>query len=413
VRSDLPTEPKVIVAQKGARENYLAARAFHRRGMLAALIVDWYAPFSGRLGKKAEKFLPGSMSRALRAPTNDLPRHLIKALHGTRLRSEIRSRFSKSKSLGEQFLRSNQGFASSVARRKWPKHDVFFGYSYASLEALEIERAAGKFCVLDQIDPGEKEHEIIIDEQRKWPTYAHSVSNVCRPYFERLQREWEMADVIIVNSEWSRDCNVEKGAPPEKMEILPLAYEAEKTRLTVKSVESELVEILWMGRVTLQKGIQYLVEAARLLQREPVKFTICGESAISRQAITDAPPNIRWFGKVTHSQKLHLFSTATAFVLPTLSDGFAITQLEAFAHGLPVIVTPNCGRVVEDGKTGFIIQACDPRSLAEAIMRFVCNRKLSCEMSSRCVQASKSYSIDAYETKLMSIIKKRMAYRTP
>jgi len=46
------------------------------------------------------------------------------------------------------------------------------------------------------------------------------------------------------------------------------------------------------------------------------------------------------------------YRSADVFVLPTLSDGFAITQIEAMSHGLPVIATPNCASVVENGVDG-------------------------------------------------------------
>jgi glycosyltransferase involved in cell wall biosynthesis len=398
-----------VVAQKGARENFLAARVFHRRAMLAALIVDWYAPFSGRVGKTLAGSTQGAIARAFRRPTDELPRHLIKALYGARLRSQMRSWFSRPKSLGDQFLRSDQDFARSAARQRLPEHDVFFGYSYACLELLEAERVAGKFCVLDQIDPGEKEHEIIIDEQKQWPGYVKCASEVCGPYFERLRREWELAHVIVVNSEWARDCIVAKGAPPEKMEVLPLAYEAAECELPRQSIAGQRAQILWVGRVTLQKGIQYLLEAARLLQNEAVEFVICGEAEISPRAQAEAPPNVRWLGKVTHAQKIRLFSSATAFVLPTLSDGFGLTQLEALAQGLPVITTPNCGRAVEDGATGFVIPARDPNALAEAIRKFARQPALALEMAPRCREAARGFSMAAYGRRLMEIIERRAA----
>src|SRR5579872_5607433 len=45
---------KFVVAQKGAREHYAAVRALQQRGMLAALIMDWYAPSSGNAGARKE-----------------------------------------------------------------------------------------------------------------------------------------------------------------------------------------------------------------------------------------------------------------------------------------------------------------------------------------------------------------------
>jgi len=76
-------------------------------------------------------------------------------------------------------------------------------------------------------------------------------------------------------------------------------------------------------------------------------------------------------GPVNRDQTEEFYRNADLFVLPTLSDGFALTQLEAMAHGLPVIATPNCGEVVSDGMDGLIVPACDPMALAEAIQLLV------------------------------------------
>ena len=52
------------------------------------------------------------------------------------------------------------------------------------------------------------------------------------------------------------------------------------------------------------------------------------------------------------------------FVLPTISDSFALTQVEAMANGLPVIATRRCGEVVADGVDGRIVPVADAESLA-------------------------------------------------
>jgi len=72
-------------------------------------------------------------------------------------------------------------------------------------------------------------------------------------------------------------------------------------------------------------------------------------------AIGDVGP-VKWFGPVTRKQSADFYKRADVFILPTLSDGFAITQLEAQAHGLPVIVSKFCGKVVESGRNGILLE---------------------------------------------------------
>ncbi|MGA3142393.1 MAG: glycosyltransferase family 4 protein [Verrucomicrobiota bacterium] len=405
---------KILVSQKGAREHFLAARALHRRGMLAHMVVDWYAPLG-----RAARFLGNSrwraLSRAFSTRTDELPDEMITALNFVGFKDRIRGQIAKRMGgRSEAILKGDIEYASAVARLPLPAHDVFFGYSYASLETMRKEKANGKTCVLDQIDPGEKEHEIIREEQSRWPKYVvRPDERIPRAVYDRLHEEWLLADIIIVNSEWSRQCNLEKGAPAEKMKVLPLAYEIRpREQESGRRYDlSQPVRILWVGRITLQKGIQYLIEAAKILVGTPVEFLIAGESAITKAAVCSAPKNIKWLGKITNLQKENLYSSSTVFVLPTLSDGFALTQLEAMAHGLPVITTPNCGRVVEEGKTGFIIPPCDPQALADAILRFLRHPSLAREMASACREAVKAFSVETYGKQLVEIIEKHSACR--
>ena len=382
--------------------------------MLAHMVVDWYAPL-GRAARLLGNSRWRAISRAFAAETDELPDEMVTALNFIGFKDRIRGQIAKRMGgVSEAILKGDIEYASAVARLTLPDHDVFFGYSYASLEMMRQEKARGKFCVLDQIDPGEKEHEIIREEQSRWRQFVVHPNAVIPPLvYQRLHEEWRLADIIIVNSEWSRQCNLEKGAPAEKMAVLPLAYEVKpRAPESDRSYDlSQPIRILWVGRITLQKGVQYLIEAAKMLVDKPVEFLMAGESAITHTAMRVAPKNIKWLGKITNSQKECLYSSSTVFVLPTLSDGFAITQLEALGHGLPVIVTPNCGRVVDDGKTGFIILPRDPKVLAETILRFVHNPGLAIEMAPACREAAKAYSVAAYGTKLVDIIEKYMECR--
>jgi glycosyltransferase involved in cell wall biosynthesis len=319
------------------------------------------------------------------------------------------------------YLQTDAAYARAVVQMKLPEHGVFFGYSYSSLEVLREEKRNGKLCILDQIDPGAPEFRLVAEEMRRHPELNGLPPELPTAYYDRNRREWEIADVIVVNSEWTRDAIVAEGASPEKIEILPLAYESKRvatrqqedgaqerqpmfrSRLPDRA-RSATLRVLWLGQVNVRKGIHYLIEAARLLQTEHVEFDVVGSIGISEAALNSAPRNMRFHGSVSRDCAAGWYRQSDVFVLPTLSDGFAITQLEAFAHCLPVITTPNCGRVVEDGKTGFVIPPRDPEALAEAVMQFVRNRSLVDEMFPRCQEAINAYSIDSYGQRLVEII---------
>ena len=78
---------------------------------------------------------------------------------------------------------------------------------------------------------------------------------------------------------------------------------------------------------------------------------------------------MKWFGAVTRNQAANYYRNADVFILPTLSDGFAITQLEAQAHRLPLIASSRCGDVVEHNVNGLLLN--DPSVEAiESAIRF-------------------------------------------
>jgi len=316
-------------------------------------------------------------------------------------------------------LQADVAFTKAVARLDLPPHDGFFGYSYMSLEMLEVERARGAVTVLDQIDPGPVEFRLVAEEMARNPGLAGPPLSFPTAYYDRLKREWELADVIVVNSEWSREAIVAEGADASKIEILPLAFEMEDGRWKMeerKAPSSDLrspstLRVLWLGQVNVRKGIHYLMDAARKLEKENVLFDVVGSIAVLPATIASASSNMTFHGPVSRDRAAEWYRQSDVFVLPTLSDGFALTQLEALAHGLPVIVTPNCGRIVENGKTGFIVPARDAQALADAIMRFMHTPGFAAEMRSHCREAAKLYSVDAYAQRLVEIIQKHAGIR--
>jgi glycosyltransferase involved in cell wall biosynthesis len=314
----------------------------------------------------------------------------------------------------EGYVRTDRAFAEKVAQLPLPAHDAFFGYSYASLEALSAEKKRGRLTIVDQIDPGPVEFRLVAEEMSRHPHLAGLPGEFPAGHFDRARREWELADAIVVNSEWTREAIVSEGADPEKIEIVPLAYEVQMDARTEDSDKRSTrsfklpLRVLWLGQVNVRKGIHYLLEAARLLEREPVEFRVAGPMGIRPEAAASASKNIQWLGMIPRSDAARLYQQSDIFVLPTLSDGFAITQLEAMAHGLPVIVTPNCGRVVEDGVSGFIIPPRNAAALAEAIMRFVLNPGLRAEASAACRDRARVFSVEAYSRKLARIIQERL-----
>jgi glycosyltransferase involved in cell wall biosynthesis len=350
-------------------------------------------------------WLPAA-ARALGAAANDLQRSRVAAMRAFGIRSRIRmARAKRRGTVLAEMAGDDSAFARRLASLRLPPHDALFAYSYAAQEAIEAARKRGALTIVDQIDPGRIEYEWVREEAARHPLYADPMGPPPAGYYERAEAEWRAADAIVVNSAWSRDALVRQGADPKKIQVLPLAYELPcPPQQRAAGGNRKRLTALWLGSVILRKGIQYMVEAARLLAERPVRFVVAGPLGIRAAAVRAAPPNIEWRGPIPRAEARRLYSEADVFVLPTISDGFAITQVEALAHGVPVITTPNCGDVVEDGRTGFIVPARNSRALASAIGRFIDNPSLAASMRDACFEAAGRFSLDAYADGLLAII---------
>jgi glycosyltransferase involved in cell wall biosynthesis len=117
----------------------------------------------------------------------------------------------------------------------------------------------------------------------------------------------------------------------------------------------------------MRKGAHHLLEAAGRLVDSPIEFNFVGPVEISRPGAVSR--NVRWHGPVSREETAQFYSAADVFALPTLSDGFALTQLEALSRGVPVMVTRNCGRVVENGRNGWILPSPSADDITDALRR--------------------------------------------
>ena len=255
---------------------------------------------------------------------------------------------------------------------------ILLSYSYAALEPFRFAKLHGWKTLLLQIDPGPEEERIVAEEVARVPGLAGEWQAAPSEYWASWRQECDLADRIIVNSEWSREGLMRSGVPSEKLTVMPLAYEASEVgdqKSEVRQVRSyparftqeRPMRVLFLGQVNLRKGVARLLEAARILRDEPVEFWIVGPVQIANAETAADNARVKWFGPVTRKETAEKYRAADVFILPTLSDGFAITQLEAQAYGLPVISSKCCGGVVENGRNGIILEEPSAACIAAAI----------------------------------------------
>jgi glycosyltransferase involved in cell wall biosynthesis len=377
---------KWLCCQLGAREHYAIPRALFRLSVLDRLVTDAWVPPSSFLAKLSGSRLTDRFHDELR----DAP---VSAFNSSLIVFELVARARRLDEWGRIIAR-NRWFQQNVCSflRSQPStlnyQPILLSYSYTALEPFRHAKSRGWKTVLVQIDPGPEEEKIVAAEAARVPGLADYWRPAPADYWVSWRKECDLADRIVVNSKWSQEGLIRSGVPTEKLSVIPLAYEppgraGQKSADFVEApaardlgvarlypgrfTNERPLRVLFLGQVNLRKGIARLLDAARILRDEPVEFRIVGPVQITRATTIGRDARVKWCGPVTRSQVAEKFRAADVFLLPTLSDGFAITQLEAQAHRLPIIASRSCGKVVENGRTGIILEEPSAACIAAAI----------------------------------------------
>lgn len=134
---------------------------------------------------------------------------------------------------------------------------------------------------------------------------------------------------------------------------------------------------LFVGRVTLDKGIGELMQAATIITdtRDDVEFLFIGpiEDDCKEMATSNRNEKIRFAGSVDQKTVYRFMNDCDAVVVPSYHEGMCNALLEAAACGRPVIATriPGCQEIFDEGVTGFGCNPKDADSLREALLQFL------------------------------------------
>jgi glycosyltransferase involved in cell wall biosynthesis len=312
------------------------------------------------------------------------------------------------------FIRIGNRFSLCVRGALSKRKDIspgstFFAYDTGALEAMEWCGERDIRCILNQMDPNRVEVEMVQQEEKQWPGWSVQPLDVPEDYFQRREKEWALADTVVVNSDFCRHALIKQGVPGGKIVVVPLCFETDNNkqsanlRSNVGPSSQNKLRILFLGQVVLRKGIQYLMQAAKLLEHEPIQFDVVGPIGISDTAMASTSQNIIFHGRATRDETPRWYQQSDVFVLPTLSDGFALTQLEAMSHGLPVVATPCCGAVVSDGLDGFIVPPRDAAGLAKTFQKYLSEPELLQRQAKAASEKVKQFSLDHLAAHLRSL----------
>jgi glycosyltransferase involved in cell wall biosynthesis len=224
---------------------------------------------------------------------------------------------------------------------------------------------------------------------------AHPLAK--RLYTKRLiPHTARKARLIITNSEYSKWEIVRYlGMPEDRIRVTPLAASAE---FKPGSVQPEKPYFLYVGNLEPRKNLERLIEAFARMPGKDYQLVIAGnrwyqgDAAEVKARSLGLNGRVKFLGYVPRAELPALFSGATAFVYPSLLEGFGLPILESMACGTPVITSNNSSMKEIAHDAAVLIDPTDVREMTEALVDLAEDRSLREELSRRGLNRAAEFS---------------------
>lgn len=211
----------------------------------------------------------------------------------------------------------------------------------------------------------------------------HLVPPIYARRLAALQRE---AALFVCVSGFVRDRLLERGFPPDKLEVIHQGVEIGGEPPAPPDADDPYV--LFVGRFVEKKGVPSLIEAMRLLAGRGVvaRLVLIGDGPLAGALREQARglSGVSFRGWLPNDEVRRAMRSAAALCVPSMtardgdSEGLPTVIFEAMAEGVPVVGSDHAGipEAIAHGRTGFVVPAGDPPALAEALAGLIADRDL-------------------------------------
>ncbi len=270
--------------------------------------------------------------------------------------------------------RTEKWFDSIVARKHLNGAGAVYAYEHAALATFRAQKACGGLCIYEQpIAHHLTASEILDAEFAEYPEAETAHDRHLRRYRhrrnQRKDEELRLADLVIVNTTFTKRSLLRAGIPENYIKVVPLGAPSPVPDIPVDS-KSPFI-FLSAGTQSVRKGVHYLLQAWRKLapRGDDVELWLVGKMSLAPRLLERLPGRVVIRPSVPRQELFDLYRSAGVLVFPSLCEGFGMVITEAMAHNLPVITTRNTAGpdLIDSGKNGFIVPIRDSEKLAETM----------------------------------------------
>jgi glycogen(starch) synthase len=231
------------------------------------------------------------------------------------------------------------------------------------------------------------------------------------------RRGMEAAVTVIAVSHLTKRTIVERyGIAPEKVRVIHNGIELKAPLAMPPAIQHKDKTVLFLGRITRQKGPEYFIEAAaRVLERlDHIKFIMAGWGDLGPQVVEQVAAlglgsRVHFAGFLRGADVERAYRMADVYVLPSVSEPFGLTVLEAIQHGVPVILSKTSG-VAEVLPTGALrCDFWDTHDIASKILAVLNHPELADHLRQRAYEEIRPLTWDAAARKCLDVYQQALS----
>ncbi len=230
-------------------------------------------------------------------------------------------------------------------------------------------------------------------------------------YF-RSKNIFNRVDAVFCPSRAIAELAIRSGVNKEKIYQINNFIEENIEKENKETVLNKQEYFLYVGRIDSEKGINYLIEAMKTLQKD-IALHIVGsgteEEHFKKIAAENGLPNIKFLGYKTGKELEEQYKNCIATILPcNWFENFPRSILESFVHGKPSIASRVGGipEMIDDGENGYIFEAGQAEKLSELIKAMFSDKELSASMGEKAREKAFSrYNAEDYSNRIINIYK--------
>ncbi|RUA33817.1 MAG: hypothetical protein DSY77_08300 [Bacteroidetes bacterium] len=231
--------------------------------------------------------------------------------------------------------------------------------------------------------------------------------------FDLEKEGMQIADLVIAISEYHKKIMVkEYGINASKIKVIHHGIDELQASDYKAPFDEDIV--LFCGRLSLQKGASTFIDIAdELLKKEQnLRFVVSGQGELMEEMIASSTEKAIWnkinfTGHLPQEDIFAIMKAAKVMVMPSLSEPFGLSALEAVSLNLPVVLSKNCG-VAEVLKDVPKVVQSDIESYVIAIREILANQKQSSKIAQQNAESVKKRNWETVSDEIFSALKQEL-----